>query len=359
MQEDRTLKLLTTLGVSGAARYLVEVSDREQIPEAMAFAARTNCEICVLGGGSNLVIHDDGFDGLVLHMANAGWSVLTDDGDSFVVRVGAGESWDRFVAHCVAQGWWGIENMSLIPGTVGAVPIQNVGAYGQEASDVLVRVDAWDVQMRQWVSLSAAECGFGYRSSIFARRESGRYVISDVYFNLSRKGQPNLTHAAVAQHLSGSSVPSLKDMREAVIALRTDGRLPDPNRIGNAGSFFKNVTLTTEEHALLLDRISFRYGEDAKTRLARAGYALPDQSGVKVPAAQLIDLCGLRGCSVGGAALYERNPMIVVNQSGEATADDVRRLAQQVIRCVYEWTGIRLEPEPRFIGFGALAWDLA
>ena len=380
IREQVSLRDLTTFRTGGPARFVATCRVPGDVPAAVAFAARQGLPFCVLGGGSNVLAADGGYGGVVLHMALRGLEVLRENPQAAEIGVAAGEDWDGFVAHCAARGWWGVENLSGIPGTTGAVPVQNVGAYGQEVADTIVRVEAWDVQDRIWVALSAGECAFGYRRSIFNAIYAGRYVVSRVVFRLSRQGRANTSHAAVAHLLDRRETggwsrlrqglgrrwpgcrplldrlrkpPTPAQMRACILALRADGRLPDVRAMGNAGSFFKNAVLDEPAFACLLSRLSGAVGADAARRLeARVrGYAAA--SGVKIPAGELVKLCGLQDAREGGAALHSANPVVLVNATGAARAADVVRLAARLIRTVWERTGVRLEPEPCLIGFSA------
>ena len=384
IQENVPLAPMTTFRVGGAARYLIPVDTEAQIPGAWQFAQKKNLPLFVLGGGSNLMVSDDGFPGVVLHMKLRGLEVLQASPQAVEVGVAAGEDWDGFVAQCVARGWWGVENLSGIPGTTGAVPVQNVGAYGQEVADTIVRVEAWDTRDRSWASLPAGECAFGYRCSIFNTAHAGRYVVSRVVFRLPRQGRANTTHAAVARLLEHRATggwsrlrrglarrvpacrplldrlqkpPTLTQMRACILALRSDGRLPDFRITGNAGSFFKNIVLAEPAFARLLSRLSETGGADAVCRLEAGLRGYATATGVKIPAGELVKWCGLQDAREGGAGLHPANPVILVNATGTARAADIIRLAARLIRTVWERTGVRLEPEPSFLGFSAA--DLA
>ncbi len=376
IREQVPLRDLTTFRTGGPARLLVECREREDIPRAFELAAERGLPVCVLGGGSNVVVADRGVDGVVLRMAARGIERLEEDAEAVVIRAAAGEEWDGLVAHCVARGWWGVENLSWIPGTVGAVPVQNVGAYGQEVADTILEVEAWDAEDRAWVVLPAGECGFGYRRSRFNADPAGRYVISRVTFRLPLHGRANIGHASVANRLETGGwsrrldqalrrripalapvldrmrpPPTLARMRECIIALRRDGRLPDVATTGNAGSFFKNIVLDESAFGRLTDRAGREFGSEAARRLECIGRRFASAGGFKIPAGELVKLCGLQEARAGGAGLHPANPIVLVNASGSAAAADVLGLASRLIRAVWERTGVRLVPEPRFIGF--------
>ena len=347
--EHTPLSGLTTFRIGGSARYLIPVQSPGDIPAACGFARAESLPLFVLGGGSNLLVSDHGYEGVVLKMELRGIDVVEEHPDRVKIRAGAGEDWDRFVAWCVERGYWGVENLSLIPGTVGAVPVQNVGAYGQEAGDVIVSVEAYDRETGAWVTLMHDDCGFGYRRSIFNTTHRDRYVINRVSFELQRDGAPNLSHTALRDRLSGGT-PTLVALREAVMALRSDGRLPDVKTTGNAGSFFKNLFLDEPAFHAMLARIENQLGVEAARRVETLGRRFMSPEGFKIPAVDLIKLCGLTGRRCGGAALHPSNPLVIVNADGRATANDVIRLAKEIQAAVREQAGIALEIEPRLLG---------
>ena len=288
-----------------------------------------------IGEGSNLLFTGD-FPGTVLH-SNIEFIKYIDMGfDDVPVMVGAGVEWDHFVAETCRHGLWGAENLSLIPGEVGAAAVQNIGAYGVEIKDILSGVVAFDLQERKKVKFSREECRYGYRDSLFKQSGSkGRYVITSVLLRLSRKPAPRLDYKGIREALEGREPQSPQEVREAVIRIRRQ-KLPDPEELGSAGSFFKNPVVSREEFA--------RISPDGSA----PHFDLPDGS-VKVPAAWMIDQCGFKGASEGGAAVYERQPLVIVNQSGEATPQEVLALEQRIINGVQERFGVTLHPEVEHI----------
>ncbi len=288
-----------------------------------------------IGEGSNLLFTGD-FPGTVLH-SNIEFIKYIDMGfDDVPVMVGAGVEWDHFVAETCRHGLWGAENLSLIPGEVGAAAVQNIGAYGVEIKDILSGVVAFDLQERKKVKFSREECRYGYRDSLFKQPGSkGRYVITSVLFRLSRKPAPRLDYKGIREALEGLDPQSPQEVREAVIRIRRQ-KLPDPEELGSAGSFFKNPVVSREEFA--------RISPDGSA----PHYDLPDGT-VKVPAAWMIDRCGFKGATEGGAAVYEKQPLVIVNQSGTATPQDVLALEQRIINGVRERFGVTLHPEVEHI----------
>lgn len=284
-----------------------------------------------IGEGSNLLFTKD-FPGTVLH-SKIDYIKYVDMGfDEVPVMVGAGVSFDRFVEQTCGYGLWGAENLSKIPGEVGAAAIQNIGAYGVEAKDIISGVVCFDLVEKKKVKFSVEECRYGYRSSMFKEPENrGRYIVISVLFRLSRKYSPKLEYKGIKEALAGIDEPTPMQVREAVMRIR-DEKLPDPAQIGSAGSFFKNPVVSREQ----FDAIS----PDGSA----PHYDLPDGS-VKIPAAWLIDSCGLKGASVGGAQVYRKQPLVIINASGEASPEDVLALEEKIINEVKERFGVQLHPE--------------
>ncbi len=288
-----------------------------------------------IGEGSNLLFTKD-FPGTVLH-SNIEYIKYMDMGlDDVPVIVGAGVNFDSFVSETCRHGLWGAENLSLIPGEVGAAAVQNIGAYGVEIKDIISGVVCFDLKERKRVKFTASDCRYGYRSSMFKESENkGRYIVTSVLFRLSRKRRPRLEYKGIAEALEGREPQTPQEVREAVIRIRR-AKLPDPEETGSAGSFFKNPVVSAAE----FERIS----PDGTA----PHYRLPDGS-VKIPAAWLIDSCGLKGAEQGGAAVYEKQPLVIVNRSGEASPEDVLALERRIIDGVRERFGIELHPEVEHI----------
>ena len=289
-----------------------------------------------IGGGSNLLFTGD-FPGTVFH-SRINYLKYFDMGmDDVPVAVGAGVNFDRFVGKVCEHGLWGVENLSNIPGEVGAAAVQNIGAYGVEFKDVVSGISCFDLQEHKRVSFKPEECGYGYRHSMFKSPEfKGRYIVTGVLFRLSRVPVPRLDYRGLREKLEamGCCDPenlTPEQVRNAVIAIRRD-KLPDPDEIGSAGSFFKNPVIPAEEFA--------RVSPDGN-----APHFLLGDGSVKVPAAWLIDSCGLKGKVIGGAAVYDRQPLVIVNHSGEALPTDILTLEKLIIDTVKERFGIELHPE--------------
>lgn len=336
--ENLELAAKTTLHIGGPARFWIEIEREEEVPQAVAWARQRGLPWFVLAGGSNLLVSDAGYRGTVLHPAFAGWRELAPG----QVEAAAGQDWDALVSACVAGELAGIECLSGIPGTVGATPVQNVGAYGQEVAETIALVRAWDTADSRWVELTAAECGFGYRASRFNQADWGRFVITAVRFDLRPGGAASVRYPELERALGGSS-PTLASVREAVRTLRRGKAMlleaGDPDA-RSAGSFFKNPMVPTTQVAAI----------------AAAAGAEPPQfpaagNTVKIPAAWLIERAGfakgfaLAGSSVG---LSSRHVLAIVNR-GKGTAAEVAALSERIQTEVARRFGVHLAPEPVWV----------
>ncbi|MER3429364.1 MAG: UDP-N-acetylenolpyruvoylglucosamine reductase [Pyrinomonas sp.] len=345
IQENVPLAPLTTLKVGGPARFFVRAESERDVCAAVEFAEKRGLGLFVLGGGSNVVIADEGFGGLVLQLALRGVSVF-DEGERVALTARAGEDWDGLVRFCVERDLAGIECLSGIPGLVGAVPVQNVGAYGQEVSETIVSVRCFDRRARALCELSRDECGFGYRSSIFNESERDRFIILSVTFALARGGAPRCVYKDLRDYF-GAGQPSLKEVREAVLRIRRaksmviDPADPDSRSVG---SFFKNPIVTASEFAAL----SERWAQDDSLPIPH--FKLADGR-VKLMAAWLIERAGFpRGYRKGGVGISTKHSLAIVN-CGRATAREIIALKQEIQQRVAEKFHIWLVPEPVFVGF--------
>ncbi|MBK7422758.1 MAG: UDP-N-acetylmuramate dehydrogenase [Propionivibrio sp.] len=325
-----------TLALPGHAALYAEITSALQLT---AFAGRTTDRCFILGGGSNLVLTGD-FDGLVVHMAITGRELAGEDADAWYVRAGAGENWNDFVEWTLAQGWPGLENLSLIPGTVGAAPIQNIGAYGLEVAERFHSLAACDMHTGRIVDFDRNACRFGYRNSIFKQEGwylDGRYAITEVTFRLPKVWQPLTRYADVAAELAAQGIvtANARQIAAAVIAVR-QRKLPDPEQIPNVGSFFHNPVVD----AAMADRL----------HSAHPGLPLYPQSEgrVKLAAGWLIEQAGWKGKNLGPVGMYEKQALVLVNRGG-ATGADVAMLMQAVQRDVRIKFGVELTPEPIFL----------
>ena len=289
-----------------------------------------------IGAGSNLLFTGD-FPGTVLH-SNVKFLKFVDMGlDEVLMTVGAGVVFDDFVSRSCEAGLWGAENLSLIPGEVGAAAVQNIGAYGVEAKDIIAGVVCLDTKDWTKTIFKTKECGYGYRDSMF-KREKGRYVITSVLFRLTRKYSPKLDYGGVRAALPPGAVLTPQMVRETIIGIRRQ-KLPDPAETGSAGSFFKNPVVSREHYSRILE----------KEKVEVPHYDLPGGF-VKIPAAWMIDRCGFKGVRNGGAQVYEKQPLVIINATGEATAQDILGLENQIITTIKERFGVELHPEVEHIG---------
>ncbi len=354
IQENVPLSPLTTLQVGGAARYFAELKREDEVREAVQFAKTRDLPLFVLGGGSNLVVADSGWPGLVLRAAIGGITTPTTHdttSNAVLFSVGAGVNWDDFVAQAVAQNCAGVECLSGIPGSVGGTPVQNVGAYGQEVADTIESVHALDLKEDRVVSLPKPVCGFHYRTSIFNSTERGRYIILRVNYRLKRGGAPSLHYADLQKYFAenaaqGKTPPSLAEVREAVRAIRrSKGMLivPGDEDCRSAGSFFKNPVLSEEQ---------FR---DLAERAVSKGLEIPSHPALnaqrKVSAAWLVEHSGFsKGFAAGAAGISHKHALALINR-GNAKASDIVELKDKIQHGVQETWKILLEPEPVFVGF--------
>jgi UDP-N-acetylmuramate dehydrogenase len=335
------------LGIGGPARFFAEAASINDVVEAVALARAQNLPLFVLGGGSNLVIADSGWPGLVLKISIGGIERQPPSEGKALFEVGAGESWDRFVSHAVTAHCAGIECLSGIPGSVGGTPVQNVGAYGQEVSETIESVQVFDRKDGQVRELCNEACGFAYRSSIFNTSERERFIILRVRFALTPGGEPHLDYADLKRHFEGHAIrPTLAATREAVRHIRAlKGMLiiPGDPDCHSAGSFFKNPVVSAEQH------------EDLKARAAAKGLELPSYPALeknrKVSAAWLVEKSGFaRGYGFGRVGISRKHALAIVNRGG-ATAGEVLALQDEIQQRVEQIWGVRLEPEPVMMGF--------
>ena len=344
--ENVPLAPLTTLKVGGPARYFTAAKSVSEVEEAVNFARSRNFPLFVLGGGSNLVVSDAGWPGLVLKISISGIDEQTENGKA-VFEVGAGEEWDRFVARAVTRNCAGVECLSGIPGSVGGTPVQNVGAYGQDVSETIDSVLVFDLTDGLIRELCAEACGFQYRTSIFNTSERGRFIILRVTYSLTPGGKPRIEYADLKKHFAGfQNAPSLAGTREAVRRIRAAKAMlitPGDEDCRSAGSFFKNPVLTVD-----------RYDELTR-RAAAKGLQVPSYPALdaqkKVSAGWLVEHSGFsKGYSSGRVGISRKHALAIVNH-GEATAADVLGLKDHIQQRVEELWGIQLEPEPVFVGF--------
>ena len=344
--ENAPLAPLTTLKLGGPARYFTEATNIAQVSEAVAFARSKDLPLFVLGGGSNLVISDAGWPGLVLKVGIPGIEESTQDGEA-MFEVGAGEDWDRFVARAVARNCAGVECLSGIPGSVGGTPVQNVGAYGQEVAETVESVLTLDQKDGQVHELCGEACGFSYRTSIFNTTQRGRHIILRVTYALTPGGTPRIEYADLKKHFAGwSTTPTLADTREAVRRIRASKAMlitPGDEDCRSAGSFFKNPVLAVGQF------------QDLTARAAAKGLQIPSYPALeaqrKISAAWLVEHSGFsKGFGSGRVGISRKHALAIVNR-GDATAADIVAFKEQIQQRVEDIWGVRLETEPVFVGF--------
>jgi UDP-N-acetylmuramate dehydrogenase len=344
LQRNVPLAPITTLGVGGPARWFARITTPEAAAAALRWSTESGVALYVIGGGSNLVVADTGFDGLVLQVAFGGLDFRTNGGKT-TLRVGAGEPWDGVVSASVARHLAGLECLSGIPGTAGGTPIQNVGAYGQDVSGSITAVTVLDRTSLDITVLSCADCRFEYRTSRFKREDTGRFIVCDVTFELG-PGSPTLAYPDVRSELerTRNTTPTLADVRNAVLSIRRrKGMVIDPADpdTRSVGSFFTNPVVDAAHRARLISATGERV----------PGFELAGGA-VKIPAAWLIEHSGFaRGYRMGAAAISSKHPLAIVNRGG-AAARDLVALAVLIKRRVGDRFGIWLRPEPAFVGFG-------
>jgi len=344
IEENRILAGYTTFGIGGRARWFAEAESEADVATAVGWAQGQQIPLFVLGAGSNVLISDAGFDGLVLHVALKGIEEHDVGDDRVLVGVAAGEDWEHCVRRATEADYAGIECLAGIPGTVGGTPVQNVGAYGQEVSQVIERVRVFDLREKTFVELGAEDCGFAYRKSRFNTIDAGRFIVTRVDYLLKRGGAPTLKYPDLQKEFAEGSAPSLTEVAEAVRRVRqVKGMLLvdcDPD-CRSAGSFFKNPIV----HEDMADQIAFWAGRQPPR------FPAGKEGRVKIPAAWLIEQAGFpRGYALGGAGVSTKHTLALVNRGG-ATASEILELAAQIRSAVEKKFGVVLQAEPVLVGF--------
>jgi len=353
IRSGELLKPYTTFKIGGPARHFANIKSAGDLGEAIEFAKAEREAILVLGGGSNVLISDGGFDGLVAHPVNDGMAVAGEDADTVTLRINAAETWDNVVEHAVAHGWWGIENLSHIPGQAGAALVQNIGAYGQQIGDVLECAEVMDLHTGEMRTLGTEDCQLAYRKSVFNTSARGRFFILGLTLKLSKIERPNLQYADVRAYFDDRAIrrPTQLEIRKAIVDIR-DRKFPFPReeKGGNAGSFFKNLVLTQAEYDRLEAAFRKNFGPNELARLGEFRKRFQAGNGIKIPTAFLMEACGLKGCRAGRVEVNETQPLVLLNQGG-ATAADVMRLVKRIRQTIYQRTGMVISIEPELIGF--------
>lgn len=318
-----------TFGIAATADRYLEISNDEELQDMLA--SQPTGSPLVVGAGSNMVFTRH-YPGTVIHMANKGIRLIGREGDTLLVEAAAGEVWDHFVQHCIAQGWYGAENLVAIPGTVGAAPVQNVGAYGCEAKDIIVEVHTREIGTGKQRIFRNEECQFGYRNSIFKGSLAGRHIVSSVIFGMQRTFVPNIGYKALGDALTAQHIerPTARQLADTITDVRWS-KLPRPEVTGSAGSFFKNPIVSHEHYERLLSQYPHMV-------------AHPTGQGMKVAAGWLIEQAGWKGRSLGRCGVYEKQALVLVNRGG-CTGQEVVALAQAIVDDVARLFDITLEPE--------------
>ncbi len=330
IHENVSLKNFNTFGIEAYARYFVEINHKEELKELFADSQWHNIQRLVLGGGSNMLFTQN-FEGLVIKINIRGIEHRINH-DEVIVEAGAGEIWNNLVNYCVDWGFAGIENLSLIPGSVGASPIQNIGAYGVELKDVFESCEVFEITSGRFIHFNNEDCKFGYRESIFKQEKKGHYIVCSVKFKLSATENLNISYGAISAELerNGINEPTIKDVSKVVSEIRVS-KLPDPSTIGNAGSFFKNPVIEPQ----IFEKIEAQFPNIV--------HFVVDK-GIKLAAGWLIEQCDWKGKVVGETGTWKNQALVLVNH-GNATGEEVYNLSENIIQSVEQKFGVRLERE--------------
>lgn len=334
-KKDFPLRKLNTFGIDVKAKYYVKLSDTNKIIDLFREIQSDGIEFLILGEGSNILFTED-FDGIVIHNTIHGRVYVYEDKNHVVIKVGAGENWDDFVAFCVKMNFGGLENLSLIPGSVGSSPVQNIGAYGVEIKDRIIRVEGYSLPKLEFTVLENEACRFSYRNSIFKNELKNRYLITAVILRLDKHPVFELKYGEVEELFRNKMPRNLKTLRETIIDIR-NRKLPDPLKFGNAGSFFKNPVVSGNHYALLRNRWSDIPGYTSES------------GSMKIPAAWLIEKAGWKGVREGDTGTWNTQPLVIVNY-GCASGRDILNFSEKIRKSVFENYGIELEREVNIVG---------
>nr|WP_321410781.1 UDP-N-acetylmuramate dehydrogenase [uncultured Carboxylicivirga sp.] len=334
IEKNANLKPYNTFGLDVKANQLAFCPDHESLLEIITYLHKNPTSYLILGGGSNLLFSKD-FDGIIIHPTIKGIKVIKEDPKHIWIEAGAGENWDDLVAFCVNNNYYGLENLSYIPGNVGASPVQNIGAYGVEVKDCIEEVNGINIEDGHAFTMNNDECMFDYRYSIFKNELKNKVIITSVIFKLNKAGELNLSYGPVKEELLKKDERDLKTLRDTIIEIRKS-KLPEPSELGNAGSFFKNPVVTKNQFDSLL-----------KDFPQIPNYIVSEDL-IKIPAGWLIETSGWKGKSFGGAAVHEKQALVLINKN-EAKAQDIINLANNIITDIKSRFGITLEPEVNII----------
>lgn len=334
LTENASLLRYNTFGIDVNADYLIEYSSVEELREVLSLELLRSNRILHIGGGSNLLFLSD-FDGVILHSKIVGIEVKREDENHIYLEVGAGVVWDELVAYCVQEGWGGVENLSLIPGEVGASAVQNIGAYGVEVQDVIVSVSAMEIATLQMKDFSNSDCCYGYRESVFKNALKGKYIITSVVFKLDKTPVFKLQYQHLESEVLSNGALNLQTIRNTIMEVR-ESKLPDPQVAGNAGSFFMNPVISRDHFAKL------------QLQYPTIPHYFISATEEKIPAGWLIDQCGWKGKQLGNAAVHDKQALVIVNV-GDATGAEIVALAEQIQVSVQATFGIQLQAEVNYI----------
>ena len=329
-----SLKQYTTMKLGGEARYMATADSAGDVVSLYRNVRKEKLPIFVLGGGSNVITHDEVFEGIVLLNKIKGFEVISETDETTDVKIGAGEVWDEVVEKAIGLGLQGVEAMSGIPGTAGAAPVQNVGAYGQEIADTLISLEAYDSKTDTIITISADECDFSYRNSIFRGKEKGRYCILNITLRLNKAESKPPYYASLQRYIDENDIRevNLSVIRVAVLNIRSE-KLPDPAELPSAGSFFKNALVEKWK----LEELQRKYSDIPNYAMSDGRY--------KIPTGWLIDKAGLRGYRSHGMRVYEKNALVLVNDSATGY-DDLAAIREEIVQIVFDKFGIKIEQEP-------------
>ena len=331
IEQNVSLKPYNTFGLSARAKLMARVADVSSLQKVLGNTATQNEERFILGGGSNILLTKD-IDGLVIKNEIGGIDLIEEDAESFLIRSGSGVVWHDLVMHCIENNYAGIENLSLIPGNVGAAPMQNIGAYGVELKNVFHSLESVEIATGDIHTFDTAACQFGYRESVFKRKLKGQFIISSVTLKLDKNPNFNTSYGAIEQELERLAIasPTIKDVSQAVMNIR-QSKLPDPNELGNSGSFFKNPIVETT-----------KFEELKHSNPTIPGY--PAGHKTKLAAGWLIEQCGWKGKVVGNTGSHAQQALVLVNY-GNATGVEIFNLSEQIMKSVYDTFGVQLDRE--------------
>ncbi|EGJ71220.1 UDP-N-acetylenolpyruvoylglucosamine reductase [Bacteroides coprosuis DSM 18011] len=333
IKNNYSLRSHNTFRIDVRAKKFIEYSSKESL-KSLIETGEVVPPFLHIGSGSNLLFLED-YDGTILHSKIEDIDIVEEDEKSLVLRVGSGVNWDELVAYTVSKSWYGLENLSLIPGEVGASAVQNIGAYGVEVKDFIQLVETIDLEGRKR-NYSPEECQYAYRYSIFKEKENKNIIVTHVHYKLSKQEQYNLEYGSIQRALSDYEDVNLANVREAIIKIRQT-KLPDPEQIGNAGSFFMNP---------VVDKVHF---EKIQKEYPDMPFYRIDEDHIKIPAGWMIDICGWKGKSIGQAGVHDKQALVLINK-GTATGSDVLLLSKAIQKDVYQKFGIEIYPEVNFIG---------